>query len=591
MSQLDDKRLIEDYLPIEAISAEASSEPRTKGHISTLHIWRARRPLVACRAAVYGALVPADQFVPNGASNEKKKSLGRANAAKFVKVLCQYPGSPAVIKEAQDHVLAAHADRLTRETGKVVTVQDIIDGRKSRPRVLDMFAGGGAIPLEAARLGCESHALELNPVAHLIELCSVTFPQQFGPSLADDVENWARRVLDNTRGRVSDLLAQIPRVRETESGEQREIGADTGRPTRDENLSVVAYYWTRTATCPRRDCGAQVPLYRQTWLRRKESGFVALKPEPDHEKKVVRFRVVEAASELDLGFDPAEGSENSSTECPFCRSTLSGSYVRTYGATHGYDQQLMCVIALNPNGTGKLYIADESLADGEMQRQVIAEQRACPLEEELGKSSLDEVIPPTGNAGLDTGKSYLHGIRTFRQMFLPRQRLTLLSMAQEIHLAYDTMVQGGMPAERAKAVTTCLGVWLSRLTDRFNAVARWDNSRENIQGLTSMKRFAMAWDFPEVNIFGGASGDAWGTLEYITQAIRQEGAQRLPAKCVRGSATELPFQEAFFDAVITDPPYYNNESYSELSDVCYVWLRPTLGFLYPEHFAGQLTPK
>src|SRR5437867_8156737 len=111
-----DKRLIEDYLPIEAISAAASREKSVrKGHISTLHLWWARRPLVACRAAVYGALVPASQFAPNGASDEKKNSLGRANAAKFITSLCQYPGSPQVIKEAQAHILKAHAERLSTE--------------------------------------------------------------------------------------------------------------------------------------------------------------------------------------------------------------------------------------------------------------------------------------------------------------------------------------------------------------------------------------------------------------------------------------------------------------------------------------------
>src|SRR2546430_752361 len=147
----NDLRLIEDYLPIEAISAEASREKSVrKGHISTLHLWWARRPLVACRAAVYGALVPASQFIPNGAqTDEKKKSLGRANAAKFVKALCQYPGSPHFITEAQQHILKAHAERLTRELheaksqapawvdefnfkGDKVTVEDITAGRAPR---------------------------------------------------------------------------------------------------------------------------------------------------------------------------------------------------------------------------------------------------------------------------------------------------------------------------------------------------------------------------------------------------------------------------------------------------------------------------
>src|SRR6266513_2037373 len=133
----DDRRLIEDYLPIEAISAEASREKSVrKGHISTLHLWWARRPLVACRAAVYGALVPVSQFLPNGGSDAQKKTLGRANAAKFIERLCKYPGSVPVIKEAQEHILRAHAERLSRETNESVSLADIVAGRAPRPKVL-----------------------------------------------------------------------------------------------------------------------------------------------------------------------------------------------------------------------------------------------------------------------------------------------------------------------------------------------------------------------------------------------------------------------------------------------------------------------
>src|SRR5258708_302547 len=228
----NDKRLIEDYLPIVAISAEASREKSVrKGHISTLHLWWARRPLVACRAAVYGALVPANRFVPNGASNEKKKSLGRANAAKFVTSLCKYPGDPKVIAEAQRHILDAHAERLTKETGKPVTVEDIEQGRAPRPRVLDMFAGGGAIPLEALRLGCEAFALDLNPVAHIIQLCTLVYPQKYGKpdptsrgmtgpenaknettwgGLAKEVRYWGEWVLKKVRTEIGDLYSLIP---------------------------------------------------------------------------------------------------------------------------------------------------------------------------------------------------------------------------------------------------------------------------------------------------------------------------------------------------------------------------------------------
>jgi putative DNA methylase len=587
----DDRRLIEDYLPIQAIGDAASSEPRTKGHISTLHVWRARRPLVACRAAVYGALVPASQFTPKNGPENKAVNLGRANAAKFVAHLCTYPSALLTVQEAQQHILQAHAGRLAGETGQPVGEDDILEGNSPRPRVLDMFAGGGAIPLEAARLGCETHAIDLNPVAYLIELCTIKFPQEYGAELADDVEKWGRIVLDRTRKDVAAVLSRITVSKSDLAKAQYALLKNDPHRLDTTDLSIIAYYWTRTIPCPNPQCRGKVPLYRQTWLRKKPSGYVALRPVVDNARKVITFQVVEGKSESALGFDPSSGSEGTATACPFCRATVDGPYVRQYGDQKGFGRQLMCVICLNPEGAGKIYLADESLASGEEEHQANAESRAAELEHQLESSSLDEEIPPTGNAGLATGNSYLYGIRTFRQAFTPRQRLILLSMARRVRRAHEEMLAEGMNTERAKAITTYLGIWLSRLTDRFNALARWDNTGEKVQSLTSMKRFAMTWDFPEVNVFGGASGDALGNLAYITAAIRQEAGSRNPVAVVRGSATELPYESGYFDAVITDPPYYDNESYSELSDVCYVWLRPTIGFLYPEHFAGALTPK
>ncbi len=248
-----EKRLIEDYLPIKAISAEASREKSVrKGHISTLHLWWARRPLVACRAAVYGALVPASQFVPENGPDNKKQSLGRANAAKFVTELCKYPGAPHTIQKAQSHILSAHAERLTHELVRAketsewpgwveefkwdrekekVTTEDIVEGRAPRPRVLDMFAGGGAIPLEALRLGCEAYALDLNPVAHIIQLCTLVYPQKYGMpdpnargmtgpkgadgkptwgGLANEVRYWGKWVLKKVKAEIGDLYPLIP---------------------------------------------------------------------------------------------------------------------------------------------------------------------------------------------------------------------------------------------------------------------------------------------------------------------------------------------------------------------------------------------
>ena len=301
-----DQRLIEDYLPIEAISAEATREKSVrKGHISTLHLWWARRPLVACRAAVYGALVPAPAT-----------PKARRDRAEFVADLCRYPGDPRRIAQAQQHILEAHAARLSAETGQTVTVADIEAGRAPRPRVLDMFAGGGAIPLEALRLGCEAYALELNPVAHLIELCTLVYPQQYGQpdpnavgcklsspaggggaggggtwaGLAAEVEYWGKWVLERVRAEIGDLYPPIPDPAAQEAGARKQeaiqphfdaLGFEVPAPPTQHatrgTLTPVAYLWTRTVRCKNPACAATVPLARQTWLAKKQGRYVALK--------------------------------------------------------------------------------------------------------------------------------------------------------------------------------------------------------------------------------------------------------------------------------------------------------------------------
>jgi len=206
----NDRRLIEDYLPIKAISAEASREKSVRpGHISTLHIWWARRPLVACRAAVYGALVSMSRFVPENGPGDKMWSLGRANAARFIQKLCKYPGNNNVFIEARTHVHEAHKYRHRKEASP-----------SARPRVLDLFSGGGAIALEVSRLGGEAFALELNPVAYLINLCTLVYPQNYGRAerdfvgmardktwagLVEEVRYWGEWVLSKVKEEIADL--------------------------------------------------------------------------------------------------------------------------------------------------------------------------------------------------------------------------------------------------------------------------------------------------------------------------------------------------------------------------------------------------
>ena len=233
-----DRRLIEDYLPLNVINAIAAKDKKHPKHpVSLVHYWPARRPITACRAAIYAALVPAP-------STDEE----REEAASFIAKLAAFKPASEVVSVAKDRILKQHEGEA--------------------PKILDMFAGGGAIPLEAARLGCESHAIDYNPVAHLIELCTLVYPQTYGPSLADDFQSWGQVVFERMRKELDDLYPpiQILKTRDVNSQTKLFGGGDTQLALSTE---PVAYIWARTVPCRRPGCDAPVPLVRQTWLRKK----------------------------------------------------------------------------------------------------------------------------------------------------------------------------------------------------------------------------------------------------------------------------------------------------------------------------------
>jgi len=672
-----DKRLIEDYLPIEAISEEASREKSVrKGHISTLHLWWARRPLVACRAAVYGALVPASQFVPNGGTDAQKKSLGRANAAKFVKSLCQYPGSPSTIKEAQEHILKAHAERLTKEladakttgtrpvwaqefkfTGECVTVEDIQAGRAPRPRVLDMFAGGGAIPLEALRLGCEAYALDLNPVAHIIQLCTLVYPQKFGKpdpnvrgmtgpknakgettwgGLAEEVRYWGNWVLEKVKAEIGDLYPLIPdpefRPRIDAKGREcfREpqktmvyaadapqtlgsnLKSETPNPqSRPGYLTPVAYLWTRTVKCKNPTCGATVPLVKQTWLCKKEGRYVALRMVADARSqprmnaneresaadirvnsrtlavKQVRFEVVEAPTEKGLGFDPAGFSKGGNATCPFCGTVADNEYVKAEGCAGRIGQQLMAIVCTRPGKQGKVYLAADSLPE-DVPNDAFIRQRIQTLCQQTGLTVPSEPITTDAKNSCWT---HLYGLGTFGDLFTPRQMLCLLTFAAAVREFIGRAASLSLDQERAKAVATLLACALDKVIDCNNSLCAWEPVAQCARHLFGRQAIPMVWDFGESVAFAGSAGDWNEHLGRVLDSIGLTTGSGIPATVCRGSATALPWPDAMFDAVITDPPYYDNVPYADISDFFYVWLKRTIGHLYPEHFATVATPK
>ncbi len=652
-----DRRLIEDYLPIEAISEEASREKSVrKGHISTLHLWWARRPLVACRAAVYGALVPASQFVPENGPDNKKQSLGRANAAKFVTELCKYPGPPPTIEQAREHILDAHAARLTAELGcrakdpsdptdrtdrtdlppwtrefhwpagkTTVTRADIEAGRAPRPRVVDMFAGGGAIPLEALRLGCEAYALDLNPVAYIILLCTLVYPQKYGKpdpnargmtgqpgpdgkptwgGLANEVRYWGNWVLERVRREIGDLYPPIPdpkgrstpRCRQPPLPDQSDPSDQSDRVP-PGHLTPVAYLWTRTVKCKNPRCGATVPLVRQTWLCKKPSRYVALRMVAPRGQKQVRFEVEEADSESGLGFDPAAFSKGGNATCPFCGTVADNDYVKAEGRAGRIGRQLMATVCTRPGRQGKVYLSadptdppdpSDPLGDAAICRRIEALCQRTGLT--VPNESIANLPPDCYENTLGiTVRPY--GLTTFGDLFTPRQMLCLLTFAEAVRQAQAEMNRAGLDPDRAKAVGTILAGVVDRLAD-FNStlcVFNYTGGRGVVHTF-GRQALPMVWDFAETNPFNPEAASWVSGVDDVSAALRDADIS-IVGVVQRGSATEIPIESGSIDAVITDPPYYDNVPYADISDFFYVWLKRTIGHLYPEHFATQSTPK
>ncbi|MHC5057436.1 MAG: DUF1156 domain-containing protein [Planctomycetota bacterium] len=577
----DEKRLIEDYLPIKAISAEASREKSVrKGHISTLHLWWARRPLVACRAAVYGALVPASRFVPENGPDNRKQSLGRANAAKFVTDLCKYPGIPSVIEEAQRHILEAHAERLSEETGRSVTVEDIVEGRAPRPKVLDMFAGGGAIPLEALRLGCEAYALDLNPVAHIVELCTLVYPQKYGRpdpnargmtgpknakgettwgGLAEEVRYWGEWVLKKVKAEIGDLYPLIPDPAYKKKGRKKTaqsmlFDAESKDDVPPGYLMPVAYLWTRTVRCKNRKCGATVPLVKQTWLCKKKGRYVALKiVAPKRRQKGgrrVRFEVVEAATAKALGFDPAIGSRGGNATCPFCGTVADVDHVKAEGCAGRMSQQMMAVVGVRRGGKGKVYLPVDALPgftpDASAMRSRIAD-----CQDASGVTVPDEPMPSQGALGF---RVQPYGFKTWGDMYSPRQALCLLTFASTIVQANEELSSLEGPEGRRKAVVTSLAAILDRLADFCSTGCTW-NYTGGRGVLHTMARHAlpMTWDFAETNPFNPDAASWVSGIQAVPSAIEALVPIGLAANVARSSAMKIPLESS---SVLSEPSTY-----------------------------------
>ena len=545
---MSDRRLIEDYLPLDDLNAIASKEKlHPRRYVELVHYWPARRPITASRAAIYATLVQA----PNS-------DVEREEAASFVGRLAAFKPDPDVVRQARDRVKQAYGGRT--------------------PKVLDLFAGGGAIPLEAARLGCESHAVDYNPVAHLIELCTVVYPQRFGAKLADDFDRWSRVVLERMRQDVGDLYPPVD-VRTTgEVARQAELFSG-GKPPSARRAALVACIWARTVPCRRPGCAAPVPLVRQAWLRKKD-GAVAAVPRIEG-GDCLRWDIVSGVSTTEVS-QREEQTGAGQAVCVACHTPVPSNYVKEVGVAGRMKESLAAVVV--DGQRSKLYLSP-AVAVAPLEARI--EERLRTLTRELDCELPDEALQGKLRDQLPS-----YGVDTYEKLFTRRQFLVLFTFVKHIRQTHAEMLKEGMSADRARALATYFAMAFGRLVIVFNKFSRWEPAVQRTKGaIGDRQALKMIYDFSEINCLARTEGCLPFALDREAYCIRELAKVGNPSTVTRGNAEKLFYDDETFDAVITDPPYYSSIYYADLSAFFYVWLKRIVGDLYPEHFTLPAPPK
>jgi len=479
---MKDKRFIEVSFPVKEISEISAKEKNIRhGHISTLHIWWARRPSSSSRATNYAALIPA----PEDAEGWDKTRQFIIELSKWENSL-----SRVIIEKARKDILE-------------------VNGRKM-PRILDSFAGGGSIPLEALRLGCETHAVEYNPVAVLILKCTLEYPQKYGRK---GKNTWG----DLKGGDLNPLLEDVKKWGEWVLGEaKKEIGKFY--PADEDGSIPVGYIWARTIPCQNPACMAEIPLMRQFWLAKKNNKKVALYPYVDG--KEVKFKIVgDSYEKMPEGFDPSKGTVSRAiATCPVCGYTVDDKTTRKLFQEGKAGERMVAVVLHKPGTTGKRYrLATEKDLEVFREAEKYLEEKRQKLMDEWGIDPVpDEPTPEGKGRGAERAFSVRnYGLNTYGDLFNPRQKLALITFTEKVRFSYKKMIEEGYDEEYAKAVVSYLGLGLTRMVDFTCNLARWKPDAESIvQGLTR-QAIAMVYDYTENNTLS----DTAGTWESLTNRM------------------------------------------------------------------------
>jgi adenine-specific DNA methylase len=696
----DFSRLIEHAFPLKETSLDSVHEKNVRhGHISTLHIWPARRPLAACRAALIATLLP------DPGTAEGRKELCEKIAGKLVKKIerKKMPNGQTVerVKEETEGGILHWG----RETANAETLdwfrQEIRKAYGGRaPKVLDPFAGGGAIPLEAMRLGCDATAVDINPVAWFILKCTLEYPQklagqarplpefilhndafmaeyftkakgyskaetkaaikrlqellkkkvkwnqklnqkdfvfeqqgdpdtnEFQADLAWHVRAWGQWVLDRACRGLSqyyptyadfeplakDKIAyehqpmRLVPIMEDGRADIRALNAEFTQEYLDDKRNprwvakpTVAYLWARTVKC--KNCRAMIPLLKTRWLCKKTSKRVLLTMEPNVDRTGVVFGVDTEVPAR--GGNAAQKREHdkrigigtmsrAGTTCPCCGTISTGEDLRLESRSGKLGVSLTAVVIEGANR--KEYRSPQA---AEKTNADVSQDNVTELFSRIPFGVPNEPIPQGGSreGGGSPFTVHLYGITEWRHLFSPRQLLSLgwfVDSIRSLRLQPDFSMLG---VDWVEAVTSYLACGASRLADYNSTVCMWAGSRETIAHTFTRYAIPITWDYCEANPIAGGTGSFSGGVDWVAlvaeHALRASENQPMPSVELRDIAH---LQESIgpFDAIVTDPPYYDVIPYSDLSDFFYVWIRRILADsseVFREALSANVAPK
>ena len=598
------KKLIEVALPLEAINVASAREKSIRhGHPSTLHLWWARRPLAAARAVIFAQMVDDPSAHPDIFPTEKKQEKERQRLFRIIEELVKWENttSETVLQQARDEIWQSW--RYTcAENADHPRAKELFD-RYKLPGFHDPFAGGGALPLEAQRLGLESYASDLNPVAVLINKAMIEIPPKFAgkppvnpdaqqqkakmdkswqgaKGLAEDVRYYGQWMRDEAEMRIGHLYPKV------------EITAEMARERPDlkkyvgQKLTVIAWLWARTVKSPNPAfANVDVPLASTFLLSTKVGKEAYVEPviEGDSYRFTVKLGKPKDVGVVKSGTKLARGAN---FKCLMSGTPIASSHIYGEANAGRMGARLMAIVV-----------------GGERTRFYIA---PTPEMEAIALTAQPEWRPEVAMPENPRWFSPpLYGLKNYGDLFSPRQLVALTTFSDLVLETRERVksdaIEAGLPDDGkalekvgagatayADAVGVYLGLGISRLADAQNSLCQWGPSADQTQHLFRRQAVPMVWDFAESNIFSGAAGDLVTSLGSMCRVL-----DRLATKPV-GVSTHNDAQKQSVSAgkvVSTDPPYYDNIGYADLSDFFYVWLRRSLKPIFPDLFATLAVPK